>query len=197
MATENYSLSIQGQVSNSYNECVLTFQSAGLSSTDTLDAGDDLIAAFRSHAEGEWLDCLPVSYQLGVYQARRLFPKPSAQAHHQYQPQTQMGTAGSTATAYNLCPSVFLVPPMGIPSGGRIFMPAVSQGDVVNNGYDAGYITRIDAFMTAVTNGMAGSGTNWKLGIYSRKNVSVALVQTWVLSPRLGFQGKRRQPSGG
>lgn len=196
MATENYVLSIQGINSQSYNECQLCFQSAGLSSTDTLDAGGDLINAFAAHLSALWLACLPGSYFLSAVTARRAFPKPSAVAVAQQQAFALSGTRAGSSTAYNLCPSVFLVPPMGIKSGGRIFMPAVAQADVVDNGYLGSYVTAIDAMMTAATTGLAGSGTNWKLAIFSRKNVSASLVQSWVLSPRIGFQSRRRKPVG-
>lgn len=196
MATENYLLSIQGSVGGQYNECVLCFQSAGLSSTDTLDSAGDLVNAFVAHGQTTWLAMLPATYSLDVLSARRAFPKPSAQAYVQNQAFSVNGTRGTSATAYNLCPSVFLVPPMGTKSGGRVFLPCVGQADIVNNQYIAGYITAIDNFFGAATSGYAGSGTNWQLAIYSRKHVSASLAQSWALSPRLGFQSRRRRPVG-
>jgi len=197
MATENYLLSIQGTQMRSYNECVLCFQSAGLSSTDTLDAGGDLCNAFAAHATPLWLQCLPQTYELNQLVARRAFPKPSAEAHIQYQIGDNPGSSGPQATSLQLCPSVFLVPPMGTKSGGRIFMPSIAEGDIADNVYAGGYIANIDLLMGVLTTGMVGSGTNWKLGIYSRKNASVSLVQTWALSGRIGFQSRRRKPVGG
>jgi hypothetical protein len=196
MATENYLLSIQGSVSGQYNECVLCFQSAGLSSVDTLGEGGDLINSFIAHGQALWLAMMPASYFLDVLQARRAFPKPSAVAHAQNQNFAVPGTRGSNATSYNLCPAIFLIPPMGTKSGGRTFLPAVAQGDVVNNTYLAAYLTAINNFFTAAIAGFAGSGTNWHLAIFSRKNVSASLVASFSPSLRLGFQGKRRKPVG-
>lgn len=196
MATQTYLLSVQGAVLGSYNECVLAFQSTGLSATDTLDAAGDLVNAFQAHAQTLWLDCLPASYYLNILSARRATPAPSAEAHIQYQAFSVQGLRGAGATAYNLCPSVFLVPPMGTKSGGRVFMPAIAQGDLTNNSYLGAYVTAIDNLFTALTAGLAGSGTNWQLAIYSRKNLSTSLALSWVLSPRIGFQGRRRNPAG-
>lgn len=196
MATENYLLSIGGIAGASFNECVLCFQSAGLSSNDTLDAAGDLINAFNAHAATEWLACLPGTYFLQTLTARRAFPKPSATAVAQNQPFTVGGTVAGDMTSLSLCPSVFLVPPMTVKTGGKIFMPCVAQSQIVDNTYAAGYVTAIDALMTKLTTGLAGSGTSWKLAIYSRKNISASLVLSWVLSPRIGFQGRRRKPVG-
>lgn len=196
MATENYQLSIQGSVQGQYNECVLCFQSSGLTSNDTLDAGGNLINAFITHGQALWLAMLPTSYSLDVLAARRAFPHPSATAHVQNQAFAVGGTRGSDTTAYNLCPSVFLVPPSGVKSGGRVFLPCVPQGDIVNNSYVTAYANAVTAYFAAAISGFAGSGTNWQLAIYSRKNVSAALVNSFGLSERLGYQSRRRRPSG-
>jgi hypothetical protein len=196
MATENYLLTINGGVMGSPNQTVLCFQSAGLASNDTLDAGVDLINAFAGNLEALWLACLPGTYSLNMYAARRAFPKPSAVAKLQYDASQVTGQRGSNATSYNLCPVIFLVPPMGTKSGGKVFMPAVPQGDIINNQYVAGYLTATSAFFNAAIAGAAGSGTNWKLAIYSRKLQSVQLAQSFSKSLRLGFQGRRRTPVG-
>ncbi len=197
MSTENYLLSVQGVAQTSYNECVMCFQSAGLSSSDTLDAAGDLCNAWQTHAMSAWVACLPDTYQVLRIAARRAFPTPSAEAHLSFPVGTWLGTGGADGTSLSLCPAVFLVPPMGTKSGGRIFMPAIFKGAISNNTYAGGYVTLIDTLLGVLTAGLAGSGTNWKLAVYSRKNVSASLVNTWVLSPRIGFQGRRRKPVGG
>lgn len=76
-------------------------------------------------------------------------------------------------------------------------MPCVADGDYVNNSPSAGYITNIGLVFAAMITGLAGSGTNWKLAIYSRKNISASLALTFGISSRIGFQGRRRKPVGG
>ena len=196
MATENYLLSIQGSVNGQYNECVQCFQSSGVTSTDTLDAATDLITAWIAHAKSFWLAMFPNSYVLDLLTARRAFPSPSAVAYQQFQYFVETGTRGASATAYNICPSVFLIPPMGVKTGGRTFLPAVSASDIVNNAPISAYTTAVQSYFTAAISGLAGSGTNWQLGIFSRKNTSVSLVASSQLSPRIGFQSRRRRPVG-
>lgn len=196
MATETYLLSIQGSLQGQYRENVIAFQSAGLGANQTLDNAGNLINAFIAHGQTPWLATQPVSYSLDLLSARRAFPKPSATAYVQYQAFTVPGTRGNSATSYNLCPSVFLVPPMGTKTGGRIFMPAIAQADISNNSYAGGYVTAIANLMAAFIGGMAGSGSNWQLCVFSRKNVSASLVSSYTLSTRIGFQSKRRRPVG-
>lgn len=196
MATENYLLSIQGNVNGEYNECVQCFESSGTDPTNTFQTGVDLLTAWDTNARSLWLACLPSSYSLGLLSAKRAFPKPTANPMLQYGYGSHLGTRGSDATSYNLCPVMFLVPPMGIKSGGKTFMPCVAQGDIVNNSYVSGYQTAVDAYFAALLAGLAGSGTNWKLAIYSRKAGSASLVQSFGLSERIGYQGRRRKPVG-
>jgi hypothetical protein len=196
MATETYQLSIQGSVNGQYNECVIAFQSTGLSTTDTLAGGADLISAFIAHGQALWLAMFPNSYFLDVLQTRRAFPKPSGMAHTQNQVFSVFGSRGTDATSYNLCPAVFLIPPMGTKTGGRVFLPCVGSGDIVNNSYITSYATAVDNFFAAAITGFAGSGTTWHLAVFSRKNVSASLVAAFSRSTRLGFQGKRRKPTG-
>ncbi len=196
MATENYLLSIQGSIAGQFNECVLCFQSAGLSSVDTLGEGGDLINSFIAHAQAKWLAMLPGSYNLDLLSARRAFPKPSANAMVQNQAFSVTGTRGASATTYNCCPSIFLIPQMGVKSGGRVFLPGVAQGDIINNAYLAAYRTAIDTFFIQCIAGLAGSGTNWQLAVFSRKTASASLVASYGPSTRIGFQGRRRKPVG-
>lgn len=196
MATENYLLSIQGVVGQSYQECILCFQSTGLSSTDTLDSANDLITAWRNHAEIFWQAITSIDYQILLYSARRAFPSPSATAYQQLDVGDAAGSMGKV-TALNVCPAVHLIPPMGTKTGGRVFLPSAGDDAVIDNILQAGYLADITSFFNVCITGLAGSGTNWKLAIYSRKNVSAALALAFVPSSRVAFQSRRRKPVGG
>lgn len=196
MATGTYLLGVQGTVQGQYRENILCFQGSIVDPNDTLAMGNDLIGAWIAHAEAPWLAMFPGSYFVDLYSARRATPKPSAVAKRQYQSFSQAGTLGLAATSYNLCPSIFLVPPMGTKSGGRIFLPCCPQGQIVNNAYQAPFQTAMNNFMNTVTAGIAGAATTWTLAIFSRKLTSTSLVFSWGLSERLGFQGRRRSPVG-
>jgi hypothetical protein len=196
MATENYLLSVQGVVQESFQESVLCFQSTGLSSTDTLDTANDLITAWRTHLESLWQDIAPSDYQVRLYSARRAFPHPSGTAYQQIDIDAVVGGMGS-CNALNVCPAVHLIPPMGTKTGGRVFLPSAADSAVIDNTYDAGYVASVTSFFSNAISGSAGSGTNWKLAIFSRLNTSAVLALNFGLSPRIGFQSRRRKPVGG
>jgi hypothetical protein len=144
-----------------------------------------------------WLAVNTPDYQIMQLQARRISSSPSAVAKEQYQLNDQPGTRGSQSTSQNLAPVVFLIPPMGVKSGGKIFMPSVDIADVVQNVYSAGYLTASNAFMTAATTPFSSSGITWQLAIWSRRLAVGNLVMSWTHSSRIGFQGRRRVPGGG
>lgn len=196
MATEFYLLSIQGSVNGQFNEVVQCFQGTGVSTSDTLGGGGDLIAAWATGAATKWLACLPQSYFLDRLVARRAFPKPSASAHAQQQAFSQGGTLAVNSTSYNLCPCTILIPGLGVKSAGRNFMPCVPDGQVVNNAIGAGYRTALDAYYNQLIAGLTGSIASWALAIYSRKHGTGSLVVAATHSLKLGFQSRRRRPVG-
>jgi len=93
-----------------------------------------------------------------------------------------------------MCPSIFLVPPLGTKSGGRIFLPAVGGDQILNNAYAGGYVTAIGSFMTAQITNFGVSGVHWQQVVYSRKTHNSAHVLAYQLSPVIGFQRRRRSP---
>jgi len=196
VATETYELDIDGTLNLSYRSTTLHFSGVGVSSGDTLAAGESLNAGFQANLETLFLATLPGTYYLMQYRARRVTPKPSAVALIQYAPAAQYGTRGPQATSQQCCPSIFLVPTMGTKSGGKIFWPAISQGDLVDSAYAAGFKTAVDAFIAAAVAGFTQSGITWTLAIYSRKLATTSTVAGHNFIPVIGFQSKRRKPYG-
>ncbi len=196
MATEFYLLSIQGSVNGQYNEVVQCFQGVGVASADTLAAGSDLLAAWDASVRAKWLAALPASYNLDRIAARRAFPKPSATAHAQYLYGTQIGSGTGAGASYNLCPCIIMIPPLGVKSAGKTFMPAVPDGAIINNVIQTAYNTTLNTLFNQLITGFTGSLATWTLAVYSRKNNSGSLVQAITKSLKLGFQGRRRKPVG-
>jgi hypothetical protein len=196
MATEAYQLTLQGSLNGQFRENVMHFAGNGVDTNDTFTAAHDLNQAFDLHLRNLWLACLPATYFLDLMIARRRSFKPSNTSHIQYATWSTPGTRGTDATAQQTCPCIFMVPTMGFLSGGKIFMPCVPQGSLANNQYAAGYVTAIDAFMTAAKNGVAGPSFTWNLVIYSRAVGNFANVVSWHLSPAIGFIHKRKLQTG-
>jgi hypothetical protein len=131
-----------------------------------------------------------------LLQARRATPKPSAVAHTAYGYGSVTGSRGSNAVGQQTCPSIMLVPTMGVKSGGRIFWPDIPAGDLAQSSYSAGWKTAVDAAIAAMVTGFTNAGITWTLAIFSRKLGSTSNVAGHNYSPVIGFQGRRRKPVG-
>lgn len=197
MATELYELSVEGIHNGQFVENVMHFVGDNLTANDTWESGYDLLHSWETNIVSLWQACLPQSYQVTRTTARRILVKPSVVAHTQYQMGDLPGTGATDAASYQLCPSVFLVPPLGVKSGGRVFMPAISVVDINGNVYASGYVANINALFTAMTANFGTGSITWQMAILSRKLGTYALVKAWGLSPVIGFQSRRRKAVGG
>lgn len=196
MATETYELDVDGTLAGMYRSNVLHFKGVGVASGDTLAAAESLVTGWNANLKTLWLATVPQTYALDMLRARRATPKPSAVGYLSYGPFAEVGTRGSNASAQQTCPSIFLVPTMGVKSGGRIFWPAVPAGDLDQNAYSAAWRTAVDAAIAAMISGFTTSGITWTLAIYSRKLSSTSDIAGHNYSPVIGFQSKRRKPVG-
>src|SRR5215471_853847 len=169
MATEVYTLKIEGYLANQYRANVMHFLGTGVDTNDTRHAALDCVSMFNTHLLLPWLAMLPGTYEVLSLYSRRTRLKPSAFSRLVYFPGTQPGTRGSQSTAQQTNPMIFMVPMMGFQSGGKLFLPAVSQGDLINNQYQAAFITAVQTFMAAAIGGNAGPSYTWKLQVYSHK----------------------------
>lgn len=196
MATETYELCVDGVQSASYRSMVLHFSGVGVNSNDTLAAGDSLVTGFRLTCEAAMLAALPSSYSLMEYRARRATPKPSAVSRSSFQVAGVPGTGASTCTAMQTCPCIFLVPTMGVKSGGKIFFPAVPTGELDQNTFSGTWSGLIDTWMATMLSPFTQAGIDWQLAIFSRKLLTTSDVAGYHLSSVIGFQNRRRKPTG-
>jgi hypothetical protein len=196
MANRCYQLAIQGVLTASYRETLLNFQSSGTNDNDTVAAGVSLTNAFDASLKTLWLATIPASYSLVALAARRVDLKPSATIEKTYGVGNQLGTRGSNGTGQQTCPSIFLVPTMGVKSGGRIFWPSIPAGDLVTSSPSSGWQTAVNSFLSAAIGGITSGGITWTLAVYSRKLNTIANIASHSFSPVVGFQGKRRKPTG-
>jgi hypothetical protein len=195
MANATFQLSIACTHYNQFVENVLCFQGDLADGSQPLTQGRDLIDAWQNDLETLWLACLPPTVLIDRYSARCLLPSgPSNVAHKQVINDAHIGTFGTAAQSENLCPAVNLIPPMGVKSQGRVYMPCVPKTGIDNNVYTSGYITAINAAFHQMLVGMSASATVWKLAVYSKKNATSSLCTATSLSAAIGFQGRRRKP---
>jgi hypothetical protein len=196
VATELYELTVRGSVAGSFNESVMHFIGDNLTANATMANGEDLINSWETNIGTLWVPLFPTSYQIDMLSARRVVPIGSNVPFSQLQKGQTPGTAPGNCCGLNLCPTVFLIPPMGIKSGGKVFMPCISTARVGSNAYAGIYKTQIDTLFNAMATNFGTSAITWVQGIYSRKNLSYSHVMSHVLSARFGFQSRRRKPVG-
>lgn len=196
MATTVHELVIDGVDQSSYRSTVLHFLGTGVVDTDTVASTESLIAGWRAALENLWLGSLPASYFLMQYRARRNAFKPSYVAHSKFQYGQLAGTRSGTSTSQNLCPVLFLIPQMGFKSGGKIFWPSVLTSDYVQNAPAAGWKTAVLSFVTAALAGFTNAGITWSWVVFSRKHGTYSQVTQTGFSPVIGYQGRRRTPTG-
>lgn len=196
MATETYQLTIEGVDQASYRSTNLHFKGVGAATGDTVAGAESLIAGFIAAAETAWLNTLPASYTLMLYSARRVNPPSSATRTTAFGYGSKQGNRGSNAIGQQTCPSVFLVPTMGVKSGGKIFWPAIAAGDIAQSTYNAAWVTAVNTWMGIVRTGFTNAGITWTLAIYSRKTASASDVANFSFSPLIGFISRRRRPAG-
>lgn len=196
MPDELYKVEIRGQLAGQYRENVMYWKIAGATSDTPYVNAESLLAFIDSTVKPKWLLTLPDDYILEAILARRVKPTTGAYAAVDYQPLSTPGTRTGPAVSESLCPCITLIPPMGVKSGGKIFLPAVAKTDINLNVPIAGYLTAITNLMnTMITGGSAAGGTA-TIAIYSRKLDTYSLVSSYHLSPVLGYQRRRAHPVG-
>jgi hypothetical protein len=196
MATALYRTSWRGVSMNQQNEVVMHWLATGISLGSAFDEANSLIQLLQSSFKNLWLAMLPDNYSLSAILARRIGPTGGQYAIIDYEEGTEIGTRGSGNTANQVCPCVTLIPPMGVKSGGRVFLPTVSQTQIQLNVFTAGYITAVNNFFNPAIAFSSFLGGNIQLCIYSRKLNTSSEVSSFHLSPVIGFQRKRARPIG-
>jgi hypothetical protein len=195
MATETYALSIQGVHKQERNECVISYKGDGLTANDTFNSGLDLIDSWEGNLMALWVAMLPTSYYVERLSARRIHPIGISQVYHrQYQSTDHPGTVSGVAQSQQLCPAIQLIPPLGVKSGGRMFLPCIAKGSIDSNAYSGAYLTAVDDWIAGQLSNFGVNAIQWTLAIYSRKLDATSNVVAYNLSPRIGYQARRRSP---
>lgn len=160
------------------------------------DTANALVTALRSTFKSLWLGMLPQDYFLDAIFARQIGPTTGSYASDDFQPMLEQGTLGTSSTSQQLCPCITLIPPMGVKSAGRVFLPAVAATMINLNQPTAGYQTAISAFFTPSIAGFSVSGGTASIAIFSRKLNTSSEVSTFNFSPVIGYQRRRARPIG-
>jgi len=196
MPDELHRVEWRGNLSGQFRENVMHFKITAPAADLAFDNANALAAFMQTNIKPLFLACLPPDYWLDAIFVRRIGPTGGAYANIDYAAFSQPGTRGVEAVSEQLCPCVTLIPPMGVKSAGRIFLPAVDKGDINLNVYLAGYVSVVATLLNACIAGGSVAGGLATLVIYSRKLNTNNVVADYHLSPVLGYQRKRARPVG-
>jgi len=196
MATALYRTEWRGQNMGQFNECVMHWLATGITVGSAYDEANELVQLMDSTFRSLWLAMLPDNYTLESILARRIGPTPGEYAIVDYEAGSQPGTNGSGCVGAQLCPCVTLIPPMGVKSAGRVFLPSIGLTKLNLNVFLASYVTAVNNFFNPAIVFSSFAGGNVQLCIFSRKLNSSSEVSSFHLSPLIGYQRKRARPIG-
>jgi len=194
MATELYQLRVQGRHQQEYNECVFFFEGQNLNACDIIVNAKNLCDAFENNLRGAWLDLFPGTYELERLTARRQSDAGGVDITHQYQVGDFPGTVSGAASAQQLCPIVRWIPPLGVKSAGRNFLPCIAESQIEAGVVNATWLTNLDAFASTAIAGFVEGAITWIVAVYSRKLSTHALALDYDTSPIVGWQRRRQRP---
>lgn len=196
MAIGLYRTDWRGNLAGQFRENIIYWRLNPDPGTNGYDTAQQLIIALNATFKPLWLAMLPPDYALDAILARQVGPVGGNYASVDYQSGIFVGTRGTEAASQQLCPCVTLIPPMGVKSAGRVFLPAVDKADFVMNAPTAGYLTAIGNFFNAAIGGVSVAGGTASIAIFSRKLNTSSETSTFNLSPAIGYQRKRARPIG-
>lgn len=196
MPDELHRVEFRGNLAGQYRENVMYWRITGATSDLPFGNANSLAIFLDANLKTPFLDLVPPEYSLDAILVRRVGPTAGQYAAIDYEQLSQPGTGPSGAVSQQLCPCITLIPPMDVKSAGRIFLPAVAKTDINLNVPVAGYITRVNTFMTAATVGGSVAGGTANIVIFSRKHNTSSVVASWHVSPVIGYQRRRATPIG-
>jgi hypothetical protein len=194
MATEPYACDVMFVGGEQEGEVSFHFKLAGVTTSDTIGAGQALVEIFVDNFLPLLLDLLPTNYSVVRIIARRLLPIGSAYIKEMFNRGTQPGTVSGGAAAGQVCPAVRLVPAMGGTSINRFFLPVAPAAYVIDNAYNGTYVTAVAALVNGMISGASSSGITATLAVWSPKHQTVNDVAAHNLSAAIGFQRRRIIP---
>lgn len=193
MATDYYRLRIQGLHQTEYNECVLHFRGVNLTTANYMTNASDLIDAWADAILDSWLAMLPASYQLLRMSASKASAGGGGEVVSAFQIGDAVGAVSGGAASQQLCPCISLIPPMGIKTAGKMFLPCIAESQISGNAVNSTWLTNVGTLMTSMMTPFSFSTIEWDQVIYSRKNGTFSQVVDYSVSPIVGFQRRRQR----
>lgn len=194
MADELYLLTIHGNHSGQHNEVGQYFHASNVTAGDTYETARDLVASWENNPINDWLGMLPQSYEIDRLSARRISPAGGIIYNREMQDGFAQGTLGAAAASNQLCPLIRLIPPMGVVSAGKFFLPCIAESEINANTPSAGWVAAVATYMGDILSNFGITGIIWLSAVYSTKLNTFADTVTFDTSSTVGWQRRRARP---
>jgi hypothetical protein len=201
MANDVMQFHVVGSVAGEPTEIISAFitDNAAHAPDPTLSAAA-LIVIWQTNNEANLMAALPDDYVLHGYKARRInntggptavLPVPGVN-----------GGRGANSVSSGQGPVVLIdyFDNVGVPNRwrtGRMFLPGIAAGDLVENVIQAALTAAVQTFIDTVkqATGADGNGDNWTPVIWSRKHSQTFAPMAWGQSGVIGTQRRRLHPA--
>lgn len=194
MAIEAYALQIGATLGAAWVQNTLHYLADNATDSPSWEMALALTDEWDAQIKGLWLDTLPSAYILRWIEAKKISSGGGKSWPVEYPNATTFGTLGSTVANTNQAPIVKLFPALGTNTQGRIYMPGISEHQLVDNVIGNDYKAAINDLMPALKE-LTGGFVDWTLGIHSKKLAATVPVVDIGLSQYLGNIGRRRKPA--
>lgn len=194
MADELYLFKIHGNHSGQHSECGIHMHGSNLTADNVYVNATDLIASWENIPEGDFISLMPESYEIERYTAKRVVPAGGIEVVKELQDGDRPGSSGPQAASNQLCPVIRLIPPMGVVSAGKFFLPCIAESDINANVVQAGWIANLASLMANILTNFGSGAITWQAAVYSRKLGTYADALTFDTSGTIGFQRRRARP---
>jgi len=193
MATEAYALKIGATLGGAWVENVLHYLVDNDTDLINFSMAQRLVNAWDASVKTAWLGTLPSAYILQWVEARRSSAGGGRSWWIEYPNSATFGSLGTTTSGLQTAPIIKLYPGMGFDTQGRVYMPGISEAQLVDNEIFATYRTAIDTLIAA-WDSISNGGSTFQLAIRSPKLGQTVPVVEAALGPIIGNIGRRRIP---
>lgn len=197
MALEVYRATVSGSLAREFVQTVVHFQADNTASVPAYELAksiaEDMVAA------GHWIDLymslLCTSYKASSLRVKKVSAGGGPEAVVLASLFTQdTGPRSGEISSAQASPLIILIP-NGSPSKvGKIFMPGISESDINEMSYEAGYISAFEDFVPAITEPQTGALAAYEQCVFRRTAGTGDQISYARLSPLVGTLRKRLHP---
>lgn len=200
MANDVLEFSIVGAVAGEPAEMILHFEGDAANAGDPVTLAQQAIPAIQTVWQADLMAALPDDFVLAGYKARRVNNTGGPTAAL---PVAGInGGRGANSVSSGQGPVLILnyFDSVGVPNRwrtGRIFLPGIADGDLVQNVLQAGLEGALTTLLTHVGASTAADagGHVWTHKVWSRKNLRVFTINGRIASGVIGTQRRRLHPA--